>query len=834
MVQKIYKFDSIASLEVDISFDSPKTLIQVFCAKPDPKYIEQIQQYFQKYFPQSIVIGATADGTIYGKKVYEDISVVSLTHFDTVTLTSASVTHKNSVNSSYESGKELAKAVLKEDTKVIIAFADGINTNGEEFTKGITASNGNVILSGGQAGDNGALEKTYVFDKTNIITNGAVAVSLSAKQLFVDTLYTFDWLPIGKELRIDKAIKNRVYEIDGMSAVEIYEKYLGHEIAKSLPKTGIEFPLIVEKDGIEVGRAVIAKHDDGSLTFAGNIDEGSFVRFGVGNAEIILRDQSYKISKELQELDFQPEAVFTYSCMARRRFLRNFTERELEQLNRLGVVSGFYTYGEFFHFQNRNELLNETMTLLVMSESTTQFDTIVQPDTCDEDLPEAIDTVHALANLANVVSKELEELNKNLEKRVKESADFIYKQAYFDKLTGLPNRLSLIRRLRGSVGDVIFLINIDDFTAINDYYGHLVGDEVLKKVAELLEQYAQTQNAQVYKLPSDEYVVLMKIPYKRDIVTTKIKDILTLIEETHFVVHGITLYIRVVIASALVNESGTGLANADMSLKLAKKTLQPYVIHDDDINLMKRYESNLNMAFWLKQAIAEDMIFPVYQPIVDANSGEIVKYEALVRMKNPQTQEILTPYQFLEVSQKIRLYPHITEIMIEKTFKQFANTNKSFSLNLAFDDILNKKTKEYLFFMIQKYNVAHQLTIEILETQEIRAHDEINAFIDAIYDAGATIAIDDFGSGFANFEYLAAITSDYIKIDGSLVKNIDTNESSKIVVQIIIDFAKHLKKKTIAEFVHSKEVYEIVKSMGVDMVQGYYLAPPTPEVIEKL
>jgi EAL domain-containing protein (putative c-di-GMP-specific phosphodiesterase class I) len=224
------------------------------------------------------------------------------------------------------------------------------------------------------------------------------------------------------------------------------------------------------------------------------------------------------------------------------------------------------------------------------------------------------------------------------------------------------------------------------------------------------------------------------------------------------------------------------------------------------------------------------MIFPYYQPIFDVRTGQVEKYEALVRLKD-STGKILSPYLFLDVSEKIKLYHKITEIMIEKTFSYFATNGLHFSLNLAFSDMLNDKTRDFLFEKMAYYDIASQLTIEILETQEYEKDEVVKQFIEDVYAHGAVVAIDDFGSGYANFEHLTSIPSDIIKIDGSLIKNIHQDKNTRLIVETIIDFVKKLNKKVLAEFVHNKEVYDIVKELGIDYIQGYYLGEPKPEVL---
>ena len=827
----IYSFEQIEELDGIVDgelYSSSSVLIQLFCANNDLKTIRKYQSYITKTFPHATLIGTTTDGIIENEEVYVATkSVASFSLFDSVKLKSALVKHLDNYENSFESGVALAKRVGEENTKVIISFADGINTNGEEFARGVNSVLQNIPLAGGLAADNGKVIETFVFDNEEISSSGAVGVSLASETLHVSKSYTFDWTAIGKKMVVTKSVKNRVYEIDGIAAVEVYAKYMGHEFVSKLPQIGVEFPLICEKANLSIGRAVVLKHDDGSLTFAGNIEEGESVRFGVGDIETILLHSDYNAKKLMNDIKYQAEGVFIYSCMARRRFLGERIRDELRPLQSLGNVSGFFTYGEFFNANESNHLLNETMTVLALTESSSlvanrEIVSIKEPQN------DAVNSKHILAHLANVVSKELEELNSFLEKTIEENSAYSYQQAYYDKLTQLPNRLSLINKLSESIGKMLILINIDDFTTINDFYGHEIGDNVLKKLAKVLRDLTKDEEAEVFKLPSDEFAIILEVPSAKSGIEERIKRCIASIEHEDFIVKdGHSAHVSVTLSAAMINKDKTGLVNADMALKLAKRAGLDYMIFSEDLKLSKQYAQNIQIANRIKDAIHQDRIIPYFQPIFSTNTKEIEKYEALVRLRLPNG-DILSPFAFLEVSQKIKLYPQITKIMIEKTFQHFKKEQHNFSINLSFSDILNEETRAYLFEKIEEYGIASQLTIEILETMENDNSERVDAFTEAVYQAGAKIAIDDFGSGFANFEHMTKIRSDFMKIDGSLIKNIDKDKNARLVVETIIVFARKLNKKVVAEFVHSKEVFDVVKELGIEYIQGYYLAEPSP------
>jgi EAL domain-containing protein (putative c-di-GMP-specific phosphodiesterase class I) len=140
-------------------------------------------------------------------------------------------------------------------------------------------------------------------------------------------------------------------------------------------------------------------------------------------------------------------------------------------------------------------------------------------------------------------------------------------------------------------------------------------------------------------------------------------------------------------------------------------------------------------------------------------------------------------------------------------------------------------SSEIFNFIIQKLknnpSIAQRVTFEILESEAINDFKKISRFINEVSRYGAKIAIDDFGSGYSNFSYLIQINADYIKIDGSLIENIDVEEASFIIVETIVQFAKRLGIKTIAEYVHSSVVMDKVKELGIDYSQGFYIDEPS-------
>ena len=400
------------NIPIDKINDSKSVLIQIFSGICDKNILTNLILQLKEIFPKANIIGSTTDGEIIDCEITTKEIIVSISSFEKTEIKTAYVENITQRNS-YQKGKELANFLITKNSKVIISFCDGLHTNGEEFAKGINAICKDIILSGGLAGDNAKFQKTFVICDDKILENGAVGAILINKNLIVSTDYRFGWIPVGKKLKITSSVGNRVYRIDNMKAVDAYRHYLGEETASMLPKTGIEFPLITIKNGMEIARAVISKNDDGSLDFAGNIQIGEYYQFGLGNANLIINSVP-KSDKKLKNRAI--ESIFVYSCMARRRFLQNAASIELSYLSSFGKVAGFFTYGEFFHVSSKkNEFLNETMTVLALSESSKLIESKnkdFKAKKIDEDY---IRTLKALSHLITVTNNELEHIHEIVE-----------------------------------------------------------------------------------------------------------------------------------------------------------------------------------------------------------------------------------------------------------------------------------------------------------------------------------------------------------------------------------------------------------------------------------
>ena len=256
-----------------------------------------------------------------------------------------------------------------------------------------------------------------------------------------------------------------------------------------------------------------------------------------------------------------------------------------------------------------------------------------------------------------------------------------------------------------------------------------------------------------------------------------------------------------------------------------------YALYNE--NLISNAE-NLYSYYWKEKillAIQNKSVIAFYQPIINNVTLYPEKYEMLIRLKDSDDKYI-SPYNFMLSSRKYGLYNHLTKIMIIEVFNKIIETDSEISINISISDICNISTMKLLINKLNSFpkDKTSKIVFEILESEGIESYKEIKDFINTVKKYNCKIAIDDFGSGYSNLNHIINLDIDYIKIDASIIKNIDKDENSEHIVKLLVEFSKKLGIKTIAEFVSSKEIYEKVKKLGIDYSQGYYFSEPQKEI----
>jgi PAS domain S-box-containing protein/diguanylate cyclase (GGDEF)-like protein len=392
-----------------------------------------------------------------------------------------------------------------------------------------------------------------------------------------------------------------------------------------------------------------------------------------------------------------------------------------------------------------------------------------------------------------------------------------------DQLTGFGNRNKLNSDIQIALNPALAIFNIDNFSILNDFYGHKIGDTIIVNFGNLIRENNSNNFFSLYRLQGDEYA-LFAPSCQKEIFLNHLERLIYNVSQSHIIVDDENINFNFTVGISF--EKALFLfQTADVALKVARIENKDVVVYSDDISLNDIYKNNILWSKKIKKALLSGKIVPYFQPIVNNKNQKYEKYESLVRLIE-EDGKVISPYFFLEISKKTKQYSSITKIMIEKTFEYFEDKTCEFSINLTMEDIVNEEINNFIFTLLEKYQIGSRVVFEIVESESIQNYETVSEFIKKLKSFGCKIAIDDFGSGYSNFEYILKLNVDYLKIDGSLIKNITTDPNAKIVVSTIVDFAKKLGIKTIAEFVENEEIFKIMQELEIDYSQGYYFQAP--------
>ena len=342
----------------------------------------------------------------------------------------------------------------------------------------------------------------------------------------------------------------------------------------------------------------------------------------------------------------------------------------------------------------------------------------------------------------------------------------LYKLLYTDNLTKVPNRAKLIEELQSNnlTLEAVCLLNINSFKEVNDFYGHKAGDTILIDVAKLIyEKIAQEgEHIKLYKFPADNYCISnTKENYQENFIDL-IKTIIESVYKKVFLFEQYEIDIRMTAGISFSNKNNK-LITADIALQSAKKDHKDYLVFYDELDKFREYENNMLWTKKLKSAFINDHIEVYFQPLVNNKTLKVDKYECLVRLIDDG--KVVAPFFFLDISKKSNQYTKLTKIVLEKSFQKFQYLPFEFSVNISYEDIENPDFLDFIKGLLSKYNVSNRVVFEILEDESIKNYNLLISFVDEVKALGCKVAIDDFGSGYSNFEHLLKMNIDYLKID---------------------------------------------------------------------
>ncbi len=416
-----------------------------------------------------------------------------------------------------------------------------------------------------------------------------------------------------------------------------------------------------------------------------------------------------------------------------------------------------------------------------------------------------------------------------------------------DHLTGLSNRRRFIEDLNHEIrrverekeSGVLLLIDIDHLKLVNDTAGHAAGDQIIVQIAGLLKRASREQDF-LARVSGDEFAVAYS-GMDESLGVEKARELLDRIGQLKPRYGGRSLNVSASIGVVTFPAQGKApvelLAKADAAMSSAKHSGRNCIRSYDESEMMR--EEMDNQLVWkdrLLDALDREELVLVFQPIVAVAAGDISHYEVLVRMRETDGS-LIPPGKFIPAAEQFGLIQRVDRQVLTKAIRYLAElsgefSNTAFSINLSGMSVGSDETYDCIEREVRESGIDPvRITFEITETAACEHLSSAMEFIQKIRQLGCRISLDDFGVGFSSFSYLKHLRADILKIDGSFIRDIHNNNADQLFVKALVDVARGMGMRTIAEFVENEQVYDRVRGLGVDYVQGYYLGKPQPELV---
>ncbi len=395
---------------------------------------------------------------------------------------------------------------------------------------------------------------------------------------------------------------------------------------------------------------------------------------------------------------------------------------------------------------------------------------------------------------------------------------------YIDPLTSCQNLYALEEKIAFNHDNALLKISLRSFKAYQVYYGIEITNKVLVEFGNAIKINLPV-NAELYRTNEEEFSILLNnpSPSQEAILSSQVKSFF---EQTPIEVDGFLLKITTAIG---VSSGKDLIQKADIALSEAKEG-SLIALYDEGSAFIKQQKERIEWVKIIQEAISDDRIIVHYQPIMDNVNKSVTKYEALCRIESKE-EGIYQPRDFIQPAVIAGRMCDITRVVIDKAFKFFKDNTHTFSINVTREDFMEEYLVEYIAYKCDFYGIEpNRIYIEILENIST---ESTNGYLDQIRGLktlGCNISIDDFGVDSSNFSRMMQIQAEVLKIDGHFIQHLLQDENARIIVENIVEFSKKIGAKTIAEYVDSQEIYDLVSQMGINYSQGFFIGKPAATI----
>ncbi len=755
--------------------------------------------------------------------------------------------------------QRVKSVVIDEHTKLMLTFLTGKYLDVYHFVERCNDYFPKVQMIGGLANTSDIslrefLDSGFVFNEHGWSNKGILLAAISGQEIESYSSYATGVQVIGRETEITDTFGTCILSIDGKDAAKEFRLGVGDELHNKPELTNLfpyvyseisDIPIFVrfsDDKSIEemfdeklpsnmrlyTAHPEIERHHKREMINANhNVQKGKKLRRAfIYDRKIISDNRS--MFRRIENFE-KAETIFGYSCIARSMIYSNCVKWELSAYENSNMC-GCITEGEIAHVNGRNTFANCSFVISVIGEAPATQE--YNPYAFSHTDSLAADNRELLAYLYDIENCFAQAEQSAAAESLKAFVRDCELKLLYSESEDIPNAAAMNLDIKVKGYDRICMINVFDTSSMKTVFSQHMINLTYRNYLTTCLSYARKKNYTVYLI--GDWQVAIGAPSYMIALSEFVSDMKAL---QRILFETTEEYIAIVPIFAVIDEVTAENLNAayySARVEMTQKNTQFLVRNAnygklDEEKIKERY----HMVNVVNYAIAHDKVIPYFQGIYDNHQNKIHHYESLMRLED-ENGKIYYPGSFLDVARSYGLlYDSLSAIMIRKVFQRFQNIeNKSVSLNLSIRDIKNPEIINSIFEFLSTTKHPENFVFEILENEDISDYDELIAFVDRIHDLGAQISIDDFGSGFSNLQHIANIHSDYLKIDGSIVRKCCEDKEMENLLALIAGWKKISFRpiKIIAEFVENEEIQQKLLAYGIDYSQGYLFSKPSPEL----
>ena len=823
-----------------------------------------LARFIKGLVPRAQIFGTSTSAVIYWGRLVQNQCVISVTQMSKSSI-------KAVLQSTYDSdtGKPLPAeevcsnikaAVITDSTKLLLTFLTRKYLDVYDFVEKCNDEFPGVQMIGGLANTNEInlrkfVDSGFVFNEKGWSSKGIIAAAISGENVESCSSYATGVQVIGGDMEVTDTFGTCILSIDGKDAANKYRVGIGDELKDRPEMTNLfpyvysdasDIPIFVRfSDNESIGEAFpedVPANEDFYAAHPGidknakreminanhNVKVGKKLRRAFIYDRKIIADNR-ALFRRIENFD-KAETIFGYSCIARSMIYSNCVKWELSAYENSNMC-GCITEGEIAHVNGRNTFANCSFVVSAIGEE----------KTVQQYNPYAFSNTDSLAADNRELLKYLMDIEQHLEKTEDQASAESLKafvkdcelKLLYSENEEIPNSAAMNMDIKLRGYDRICMINVHDTTSMRSVFPENLIQLTHSNYISHCVSFAKGHHYTVYSL--GKWQVAIGAQSHTSKLSSFVNNMQLLQKELFKATHDSIAIVPMfcVIDGCTVDNIETAYSSA--RIDMMKKNVQFYIRDTryeqlDDESIRERY----HMVNVINYAIENDKVIPYYQGIYDNERGAIHHYESLMRLED-ENGKIYYPNSFLDVARQYGLlYDAISVSMIRKVFDTFFDSeDASVSINLGVRDIGNSTIIEFIYEKLSSAKHPENFVFEILENEDIEDYDRIVYFVDMIHELGGKISIDDFGSGYSNLQHIANINCDYLKIDGSIVKNCCSDEQSANLIALIASWknVSSNRFKIIAEYVENKDIQEMLTRHKIDYSQGYLFSKPAPEPI---